>query len=243
MYNQIADIYLEIFPLNQAFLTFIPEYLGKPGAEVLDLGCGPGDYVDTLSRAGYHVMGIDSSSVMITQAQVQKQGTFKHLSFAKIDQLDNALTKGFDCAYCIGNSLSYLPKGDLQPFLKGVRSLLNESGYFVMQVVNWDRLRSMRASDFPVNAISDGRSFHRRYEWINAAEVIFHTEIRQGDEILGSWHAHLFPIYFEAIVEDLQAEGFSLTGKFGDYAKSPFDPQSSPATILVAHKDKDLDRK
>ena len=48
MYNQIADIYLEIFPLNQAILNLYPYYLGRPGAKVLDLGCGPGDYVDAL---------------------------------------------------------------------------------------------------------------------------------------------------------------------------------------------------
>ena len=60
MYDQIADIYLEIFPLNQEFLAFIPEYLGKPGAKVLDLGCGPGDYVDTLSNSGYQATGVDS---------------------------------------------------------------------------------------------------------------------------------------------------------------------------------------
>ena len=116
MYDEIADIYLEIFPLNQAFLNFIPEYLGKPGSHVLDLGCGPGDYVDTLSNSGYRATGIDSSSTMITQAQAQKKGLFFNYSYTEINQLDG----GFNCAYCIGNSLSYLPGDITQSFFKDV---------------------------------------------------------------------------------------------------------------------------
>ena len=30
MYNDIVSFYHEIFPLNQAFLAFIPPYLGTP---------------------------------------------------------------------------------------------------------------------------------------------------------------------------------------------------------------------
>ena len=112
MYNEIADIYLEIFPINQAFLSFILEYLGKPGSKVLDLGCGPGDYVDALSRSGYRVTGIDNSSVMITLAQANKQGSFYNYSFTEIDQLEGAQKGEFDCVYCIGNSLSYLQNDD-----------------------------------------------------------------------------------------------------------------------------------
>lgn len=236
MYNQIADIYLEIFPLNQAFLTFIPEFLGEPGADVLDLGCGPGDYVDTLCHSGYRATGIDSSSVMIAQAQAQKKGEFYNYSFTEINQLIRRPTIGFDCVYCVGNSLSYLPKGDMQSFLKDIHNLLNASGRFVLQVVNWDRFLLLAASDFPVNSISEGRAFHRRYEWINSSEVIFHTEIRKENELLGSWSAPLYPIYIDSIVSDLKSVGFAITDQFGDYSKTPFDPQSSPATILVAQK-------
>jgi len=74
MYNDIVDIYNEIFPLNTAFLEFIPVYLGGPGSKVIDLGCGPGDYVNELSQSQYDVTGIDSSSEMIRRAQTGKNG-------------------------------------------------------------------------------------------------------------------------------------------------------------------------
>jgi SAM-dependent methyltransferase len=232
MYDQIADIYLEIFPLNQAFLRFLPDYLPGPGAAVLDLGCGPGDYVDTLSRSGYRAVGIDSSQQMITQAQAQKQGRFHHYAFDEINQL----TGTFDCVYCVGNSLSYLSEDALPSFLKDMQRLLKKAGHFILQVVNWDQHDKIRASNFPVNHLSAGRTFHRRYEWIDRAEVIFHTEIRKENEIIGTWAAPLYPKYTSAVADALQTAGLSIGGQFGDYQKSPFDPQSSPALILAAQK-------
>ena len=233
MYDDIADIYLEIFPLNQAFLTFLQEYLGNPGSAVLDLGCGPGDYVDTLTRAGYRAVGIDSSKVMITEAQAQKQGTFYNLSFTETDQLEG----DFDCAACVGNSLSYLPEDATHPFLKDIHRLLNPSGVFILQVVNWDKFFQMEAADFPVKTISGGRTFHRRYEWVEPSKVIFHTEIQKDGETQISWADPLYPKYYESAIRDLQASGLTVSGKFGDYDKSAFDPHSSPAMILTAQKE------
>jgi SAM-dependent methyltransferase len=232
MYDEIADIYLEIFPINRAFLAFIPEFLGEPGNTILDLGCGPGDYVDHLSRAGYHATGIDNSTGMIAQAQANQKGTFYELSFTEIDQLDG----GFDGIFCVGNSLSYLPPQELGVFLISVRGLLNPGGHFVLQVVNWDKYRLTESTDFPVQKLSDGHTFHRRYERIDSTQVIFHTSIQRGEEILGAWAAPLYPKYQAEVTGKLEAAGLQLTGVFGDYAKSAFTPLTSPALILSAQR-------
>jgi SAM-dependent methyltransferase len=232
MYDDIADIYLEIFPLNQEFLDFLPEYLDSQRSAVLDLGCGPGDYVDYLSRLGHRSVGIDSSSVMIKHAQEKRQGTFFNLSFSETSQLQG----DFDCVYCVGNSLSYLQPNDLPAFNQEVLRLLAPSGVFILQVVNWDKHREARSSNFPVNSLSKGRTFHRRYEWVGDLQVIFHTEIRKDGITQKSWADSLYPKYHEAVMADLQSAGLTVTAQFGDYKRAPFDPESSPALILVAQK-------
>ena len=232
MYNDIADIYLEIFPINQEFLDFLPDYLGYPGSAVLDLGCGPGDYVDYLSRSGYRSVGIDSSAVMIKQAQEKRQGTFFNLSFGEINQLHG----DFDCVYCVGNSLSYLQPNDQPAFYQGVLRLMKPCGIFILQVVNWDKNRTTRSSDFPVNLLSEGRTFHRHYEWIDDSQVIFHTEIRKDDKTQNSWADSLYPKYHQAVMADMHSAGLDVVAQFGDYKHSPFDSVSSPALILVAKK-------
>ena len=232
MYNDISDIYLEIFPLNQAFLDFLPDYIGSLGSAVLDLGCGPGDYVDYLSRSGYRSVAIDSSTVMIKQAQEKRQGTFFNLSFGEISQLQG----NFDCVYCVGNSLSYLQPNDLSAFYQDVFRLMKPLGIFILQVINWDKHRETRSCDFPVNPLSGGRTFHRRYEWIDDSQVIFHTEIRKDDKKQKSWADSLYPKYHQAVMADLQSADLTVTAQFGDYKHSPFDSESSPALILVAQK-------
>jgi SAM-dependent methyltransferase len=232
MYDEIADIYLEIFPINRDFLAFIPKYIGHLGATVLDLGCGPGDYIDYLIRASYLATGIDNSPGMIAQARANKQGTFYQFSFTELDQLQG----GFDCIYCVGNSLSYLPPQEMASFLKEILRLLNPSGHFILQVVNWDKYHLTGTTDFPVQKLSDGRSFHRRYERIDSTQVIFHTSIQKGDIILGAWAAPLYPKYQEAVVAEVGAVGLTIKNIFGDYQKTHFDPATSPAMILVTQK-------
>jgi hypothetical protein len=92
------------------------------------------------------------------------------------------------------------------------------------------------SSDFPINIISGGRTFHRRYEWMDRSKVIFHSEIQKDGERINSWSDLLYPKYIKDLVCALQATGLTVSGQFGDYGKSTFDPRSSPALILVAHK-------
>jgi trans-aconitate methyltransferase len=232
MYNDIVDIYNEIFPLNTAFLEFIPAYLGSPGSHVLDLGCGPGDYVHELSESQYSVTGIDSSSEMIRRAQTGKKGVFFNFSFTEISKLDGP----FECAYSIGNSLSYLPMDSMKTFLKDLTGLLSDNGYFLVQVVNFDKFRQTGSMEFPIKTLADGRTFHRRYEPTEKSTVIFHTELRKDGDILNSWSDTLYPIYLNQIRHDISESGMTIIGAFGDFEKSPFDPLSSPALILVAQK-------
>jgi SAM-dependent methyltransferase len=233
MYNDIVTIYQEIFPLNQAFLAFILPYLGEAGARVLDLGCGPGDYVDRLARQGYQATGIDPSVEMIRQARRQKLGTFYPYGFSQMDRLEEP----FDCVFTIGNSLSYQPMDQMSAFWKHTARLLSPGGWLVIQVVNWDRYRKRGASEFEVKTLSDGRTFHRRYEPGPGGRVIFHTELRQGGALLEAWSDPLFPKYSNDLQGGCQEVGLRVVDLYGDFIHTPYDPFNSPATILVARKD------
>ncbi len=232
MYNDIADIYDEIFPLNQAFLTFLPAYLLESGSRVLDLGCGPGDYVGELERNGHEATGIDYSTGMITLAKSRNPGTFYPYGFADIGQL----TGEFDCIYCVGNSLSYLPTTEMSEFLQNVNTLLVPGGTFIIQVVNWDRYRLVGASNFDVKKLNDGRTFHRQYEPGENDTVFFHTAVQDGEIVQNAWADTLYPKFMAELSTALTSAGLKVVAQLGDYAKTQFDPQNSPAIIIVAEK-------
>ena len=56
---------------NQAFVNIVRELIPKNAANVLDLGCGPGDVMIRLARAcpSLKITAIDGSPVMIQLAQ------------------------------------------------------------------------------------------------------------------------------------------------------------------------------
>ncbi len=232
MYDDITEIYDQIFPLNRAFLELIPDYLGSVGNKVLDLGCGPGDYVDHLTRAGYAATGIDSSVEMIRQAKEQKQGSFFPYSFSEISQLQDT----FDCIYSMGNSLSYLSNDILDSFLHDVSGLLKTKGYFVFQMVNWDKYEHTGTMDFDVKTLLDGSTFHRRYQPTPEGSVMFHTELRRDGQIKNSWLDHLYPKLASDVTSVLGFADFEKIEVFGDFQRNPFAPLISPALILVAQK-------
>jgi SAM-dependent methyltransferase len=232
MYDDIVDIYSEIFPLNQAFIAFIATYVKKPHAKILDLGCGTGDYVDELTRLNYDVTGIDNSPAMIEHAKKNNQGTFVHCSFAEISKIEGK----FDYVYCVGNSLSYVSDNLINLFLNNVCQLLQVGGYLLLQIVNWDKFRQTGASAFPVKSLADGSRFHRKYEAKDNATVIFHTELRKDGTVVDSWSDTLYPKYSDSVAKNLAAAAMTITGLYGSYKKSPFDPETSPALIVAAQK-------
>jgi len=61
----------------------IPEYKIKEiiphisGKKILDIGCGPGHFVDILSKQGFNAFGIDPVSEFIQYAQKNKKGNYQ----------------------------------------------------------------------------------------------------------------------------------------------------------------------
>lgn len=232
MYDDITSIYQQIFPLNQAFLQFIPAYLKKIPSKILDLGCGPGEYVDEFSRQGHQATGIDSSEQMIVWAKQHHQGSFFHLSFTEINKL-----KGhFGCMYCIGNSLSYLPYESTPGFLKDIFNLLNPGGSFIIQLVNWDNYRLSGSMEFPIQHLTDGRSFHRSYEAHPGSTVLFKTEIQKDEQTLQAWADHLYPRYADSFPGEIAESGLTVSGVYGDFKLNPFEATHSPALVITARK-------
>jgi hypothetical protein len=121
--------------------------------------------------------------------------------------------------------------------MDNIQRLLKGQGRFILQVVNWDKYRLTGSTNFDVIKLSDGRTFHRSYEDIEEAKVLFHTSIQQAGEIQHSWSAPLYPKVQQTMLSACQAVGLVVTGQFGDYQKTPFEIESSPAFILTTQKE------
>jgi SAM-dependent methyltransferase len=135
-FDLIAQRYDEAFTERGAQLAagrwLIDEL--RPGARVLDLGCGSGlPTAVQLAEAGLHVVGIDESMKMLELARSRvPDGEFIQRDMRDLDGLGR-----FDAVVSFF-SLIMLPRADLAQVLAKARGLLDEGGLLAIATVYGD---------------------------------------------------------------------------------------------------------
>lgn len=149
------------------------------GGRILDLGCGPGTDDETLGLAGFRVVGIDWSRVMVDEAQrrIDRAGLnarvdIQHLG---IQDLDRLAGEPFDAAYSNFGPLNCVP--DLSTAARALARRVRAGGVVVASVIgrvcpweialyvcrgDWARVRVRFEGDM-VAVPLDGRTAWTRY--------------------------------------------------------------------------------
>jgi 2-polyprenyl-3-methyl-5-hydroxy-6-metoxy-1,4-benzoquinol methylase len=97
----------------------------KPSGKLLDIGCGTGEFLDTMKTAGWEVSGVEPSATARTKAE--------HLLNHPISEnLENA--KGAFDIITLWHVLEHLP--DLSSSLEKINKLLNRDGKLLIAVPN-----------------------------------------------------------------------------------------------------------
>src|SRR6266511_5690472 len=80
----------------------------RPGSRILDAGCGNGRHALPLADAGYEVVALDRSRMLLAAAQRATRGArrpqFVRASFAMLPFEPGS----FDAVLCLGTALGYL---------------------------------------------------------------------------------------------------------------------------------------
>lgn len=112
--------------------------LSEAGAEkgiLLDLACGTGTVSFLMQKAGWDVIGVDSSADMLSVARQKNEALGSGVMFInqKMQELD--LYGTVDAAVCVLDSINHLTDPDdvLETFRR-VRLFLNSGGVFVFDV-------------------------------------------------------------------------------------------------------------
>jgi SAM-dependent methyltransferase len=107
-------------------LTAIGKYC-KPGDRLLDVGCGPGYYIDRLPRGLYNVTASDLNPGML---DIVKKN-HSDVEVVAGNFLDAPVAGHFRFIYCIG-LLVYVPVPMLKGFIRRVNDLLEPGGVFYL---------------------------------------------------------------------------------------------------------------
>ena len=122
-----ADYRAEVAPIvDRLLLSRVPD-----GAAALDVCCGTGQFTETIRQRGYDVAGLDASGEMIRFARRNAP----KVKFTVADVRDFSLTRKFDAAYCVYESLNHVPdlKGLTMAF-KCIRRHLKRGAPFLFDL-------------------------------------------------------------------------------------------------------------
>ena len=125
VYAARADDYKNCFVSDEAD-TSLTAFLAElpAGADVLDLGCGPGRSAGLMAKAGHRVTATDAVAEMVALAAEHPGVTARQESFDDLDGM--ALYHGIWANF----SLLHAPREDLPRHLSSIATALKPAGIF-----------------------------------------------------------------------------------------------------------------
>lgn len=135
-WNKVASIYQEKFmalDFYDASYDFVCEKVEKKNANILEIGCGPGNITKYLlsKRPDFQIKGTDISPNMIALARKNNsKADFEVMDAREIGKIDSKF-EAIICGFC----LPYLSPNDLEKFLPDCYHLLETNGILYISFV------------------------------------------------------------------------------------------------------------
>jgi ubiquinone/menaquinone biosynthesis C-methylase UbiE len=222
-------------------VNFYERAIERYGSPVLELACGTGNYLVTLSQSDVEISGLDISGDMLHAAEKRAENQNIETNLINADMRSFELKQKFALIFIAGNSLQHLNSYDeVESCFASVRKHLRRGGKFIVEIFN----PSIRL----LNRSADERFFVGEYETENGLVTIsenvrydaatqinhlqWHYKNRQmrEEQTVSFTMRQFFPQEFDFLFE---LNGFRIEHKFGDFDESEFS-SASPKQIIVA---------
>jgi 2-polyprenyl-3-methyl-5-hydroxy-6-metoxy-1,4-benzoquinol methylase len=117
-------------------LDFILSFCSDNPRSILDLGCGPGLYLEKLARLGHDCTGIDFSENSISYARQQAKEKGLQIKYLVQDYLELDMENQFDLIILIYTDIGVLLPLEREGLLGRIRNALKPGGIFIFDVLN-----------------------------------------------------------------------------------------------------------
>lgn len=227
---------------------FYVEEAKSAGGAVLELGCGTGRILLPIARAGWSVVGVDSSREMLERCRAklatEAAAVQSRVTLQQLDIHDFNLAAGFALIIAPFRVVQHLTTVDDQlRFLAAVGRHLAPGGRFAFDVFNprfdlMTRADGVEVEDTPEQRLPDGRTFSRgwriaRVRWVdqvNEAELIYYVD---GKRYVQAFHMRW---YLPAELRHLLVRaGFRVREMYGDFARGPL-VDGAPEQVVIAER-------
>jgi SAM-dependent methyltransferase len=138
---------------TQAEAEYISNALAlKPGAQVLDVGCGYGRHAMELAARGFHVVGLDLSTQLLVRGGEEAARRGLTINFVPGDMRELDFENQFDGAYCVFSTFGYFDDETNKKTLANIARALKPGGKVLLEILNRDYL----ISDLPTRVWWEG---------------------------------------------------------------------------------------
>lgn len=233
-YRQLSRHYDEVFAVNPDEMRFASVLL-RGRRRLLDIGCGTGNKTVFLAEGKEEVVAIDLDAAMIEAARTAHARP--NIEYMALDmlRLGETFSAGrFDAAVCLGNTLVHLTgDGEIENLLRQAAGVLDATGVFVTQILNYDRILDQNVAALP-RIETEHVVFTRNYAW-SKGEMHFLTGIedKPTGEVLHN-DIILRPLRKAELEAALAAAGFGPFEYYGDYRGAPYGPDSFHLIVRAA---------
>ncbi|HKF80071.1 MAG TPA: methyltransferase domain-containing protein [Thermoleophilaceae bacterium] len=208
----------------------------RPGARILDAGCGNGRNAVPLADAGYRVVALDPSGPLLSAARRLARGApqphFVRGSYTTMP----FESRVFDAVVCLGSSLGYLGEDGDRAALRELRRVLAPGGRLVIETLHRDELGE-RLREHEERPLASGGTLCVERRFDPARGVMAETQ-RLG---YGAADAH--PRAYEMRVYSgdelrrmLEGAGFAVIGRHSSLVAEG-EPSPGTPLVLVAEAD------
>ncbi|MFW9889237.1 MAG: class I SAM-dependent methyltransferase [Candidatus Thorarchaeota archaeon] len=215
-------------------------------SRVLDMACGSGRHSVALASLGCQVVAFDASESMIKAARNHARNSKVEVEFQVTDmQSFSSVVDGFfDVVLCLGNSLALLPTIEvLHNVVEAVHNVLNPSGSFILQVLNFEEILNSGFKFFPIKggktATGDEVVFSRFYDHgdENWSTLVAASFVKRGIE----WETaistqRVLHTNKDVVKKALATAGFENFDFFSDYHKKELVPDRSRNLVVWARR-------
>lgn len=228
-------------PADSEQVAFYERQISLYGSPVLELACGSGNYLVTLSNNDVEISGIDISEQMLNAAERRAESQDTETNLINADMRDFELNQKFALIFIAGNSLQHLnTHEDVAECFASVKKHLAPGGKFIVEIFN-PALDLLCRNPYERYFVGEYRTENG---WVVLTENVRYDAATQLNHI--DWHyknqyfgeeqtvsfmmRQFFPQEFDSL---FTYNGFVIETKYGDFDESPFT-SNSPKQIIVA---------